>query len=99
MFDTQRWRASAVWLPYNLLRAIQFNVLAVKLGAGAAVPLFGRLTISRRGLYRRGGVAPTRWRSIDVNVVHACMQFETASCSRFVVLELPHQLSAGFVLP
>ena len=57
MFDTQRWRASAVWLPYNLLRAIQFNVHVVKFGAGAAVPLFGRLTISWRGLasYTVGG--------------------------------------------
>jgi len=26
VFDTQRWRASPVWLLYNLLRAIQFNV-------------------------------------------------------------------------
>jgi len=38
-----------------------------------AVPLFGRLTISRCGLaIRKGGVAPTWWRSIDVDVVHAC---------------------------
>jgi len=47
-----------------------------------------------------GGVAPTWWRSIDVNVVHACSSnCEMASCSRFVVLELPHQLSTGFVFP
>ena len=30
VFDTQRWRASPVWLLYNLLRAIQFNVHAVQ---------------------------------------------------------------------
>ena len=30
VFDTQRWRASPVWLLYNLLRAIQLNVHAVK---------------------------------------------------------------------
>jgi len=41
-------------------------------GTVLGVPLFGRLTISRRGLYSQGGVAPTWWRSIDVNVVHAC---------------------------
>ena len=29
VFDTQRWRASPVWLLYNL-RAIQFNAHAVK---------------------------------------------------------------------
>ena len=29
VFNTQRWRASPVWLLYNL-RAIQFNVHAVK---------------------------------------------------------------------
>ena len=29
VFDTQRWRASPVWLLYNL-RAIQFNMHAVK---------------------------------------------------------------------
>jgi len=29
-FDTQRWRASPVWLLYNLLRAIQFNMHAVQ---------------------------------------------------------------------
>ena len=41
-------------------------------GIVLVVPLFGRLTISRRGLYSRGGVAPTWWCSIGVNVVHAC---------------------------
>ena len=30
VFDTQRWRASPVWLLYNLLSAIQFNVHAVQ---------------------------------------------------------------------
>ena len=30
VFDTQRWRASPVWLLYNLFRAIQFNVHAVQ---------------------------------------------------------------------
>jgi len=40
-------------------------------GTVLAVPLFGRLTISRRGLYSRGGVAPTWWRAIDMNAVHA----------------------------
>jgi len=29
-FDTQCWRASPVWLLYNLLHAIQFNVHAVQ---------------------------------------------------------------------
>ena len=29
VFDTQRWRASPVWLLYDLLRAIQFNVHAL----------------------------------------------------------------------
>ena len=41
-------------------------------GMVLAVPLFSHLTISRRELYSRGGVAPTWWHSIDVNVVHAC---------------------------
>ena len=41
-------------------------------GTVLAVPLFGHLTISRCGLYSRGGVAPTWWCSIDVNVAHAC---------------------------
>ena len=43
-------------------------------GTVLGVPLFGRLTISRRGLAIRsgGGVAPTWWRSIDVDIIHAC---------------------------
>ena len=59
---------------------------------------FGHLTISRRELYSQGGVATTWWHSIDLNVRSTCIQFETASCSRFVVLELPRQLSAGFIV-
>ena len=43
-------------------------------GTVLAVPLFGRLTISRRGLYSRGGVAPTWWHLIDE--CSACMQLE-----------------------
>jgi len=41
-------------------------------GTVLAVPLFCHLMISRCGLYSRGGVAPTWWRSIDMNVVYAC---------------------------
>ena len=54
--------------------------------------------ISRHGLYSLGGVARTWWHSIDE--CSTCMQFEKASCSRFVVPELlltPHQPSAGLV--
>ena len=41
MFDTQRWRASPVWLLYNL-RAIQFNVHAVQLLVQLTKALNGR---------------------------------------------------------
>ena len=50
------------------LPAILNNALGSRAGAVLAVPLFGLLTISRRGLYSRGGVAPSWWRSIDVIV-------------------------------
>jgi len=55
VFDTQRWRASPVWLLYNLLRAIQFNVHAVQFF------YVGQLTKAsfnenRRGLARVGVV-------------------------------------------
>ena len=69
-------------------------------GTVLAVPLLSHLTISRHTLYSRGRVAPTWWRSIDE--CSTCMQFEKASCSHFVVPELPptpHQPSAGFVFP
>ena len=55
----------------NLTTTIPILSAAGTAGTVLAVRLFGRLTISRRGLYSRGGVAPTWRRSIDVNVVHA----------------------------
>ena len=51
MFDTQRWRASPVWLLYNL-RAIQFNVHAVQ---------FFYLVSSRRRALIKMGVVWQKW--------------------------------------
>jgi len=56
----------------DICRSLSRAGAAGTAGTVLAVPLFGRLTISRRGLYSREGVAPMWWRSIDVNVVHAC---------------------------
>jgi len=70
-------------------------------GTVLAVPLFSHLTISRHGPYSRGEKGITWWCSIDVNVVHACSSKRLASCSIFIVSELPPtpQLSARFVFP
>ena len=76
-----------------LLYTICVNNRAGTAGAAGtvlAIPLLSRLTISRHGLYSRGRVASTWWRSIE------------ASCSHFVFPELPqtpHQPSAGFIFP
>ena len=55
-------------------------------GSVLAVPLFGRLMISRRGLYSRGGVAPTWWCSIDVNVVTVVLCTALSLTSAFHVI-------------
>ena len=67
------------------LSQLHYDLLSSRAGAAGtagtvlAIPLCGRLTISRRGLYSWGGVAPTWWRSIDVNVVHACSSKQPAA--------------------
>ena len=52
-------------------------------GTVLAVPLFGRLTISRRGLY-----SPGEWHPHGVNVVHACSSKRPVahvSCWNFLI--------------
>ena len=49
MFDTQRWRASPVWLLYNLIRAMQFNVHAVKYSVHSTAHEASKASFNKNG--------------------------------------------------